>query len=78
MLKTAKKANAGQTDRQTDRRTDEVTYRVALHATKKKVEDAGDFGERTKRRAQPQGRAALDERKNIMRGWSKRRSMEGG
>ena len=34
MLKTAKKAKAGQTDRQTDRRTDEVTYRVALHATK--------------------------------------------
>ena len=39
MLKTTKKAKAGQTDRptdrQTDRPTDEVTYRVALHATKK-------------------------------------------
>ena len=38
MLKTTKKAKAGQTDRQTDRPTDrptdEVTYRVALHATK--------------------------------------------
>ena len=34
MLKTAKKANAGPTDRQTDRQTDIVTYRVALHATK--------------------------------------------
>ena len=39
MLKNAKKANAGQmdrpTDRPTNRRTDEVTYRVALQATKK-------------------------------------------
>ena len=34
MLKTAKKAKAGQTDRPTDRPTDEVTYRVAFHATK--------------------------------------------
>ena len=38
MLKTAKKANAGPTDRQTDRptnqQTDIVTYRVALQATK--------------------------------------------
>ena len=41
MLKTAKKANAGQTDRQTnqptDRPTNIVTYRVALHATKNKA-----------------------------------------
>ena len=34
MLKTAKKAKAGPTDRQTDRQTDIVTYRVALHVTK--------------------------------------------
>ena len=38
MLKTAKKANAGPTDRptdrQTDRQTDIVPYRVALHVTK--------------------------------------------
>ena len=35
MLKTVKKAKAGPTDRPTNRPTDEVTYRVALHATKK-------------------------------------------
>ena len=39
MLKTAKKANAGQTDR----RTDEVTYRVALHATKNKEKKENGF-----------------------------------
>ena len=37
MRKNAKKAKAGQTDRPTDRQTDEVTYRVALHATKNRT-----------------------------------------
>ena len=43
MLKTAKKAKAGPTDRPTDRQTDEVTYRVALHATKNLVESNPGF-----------------------------------